>query len=238
MKMNPWTVLAGALLAGVGAVLPAAVAIAQATPATGLLEQVISAMGGRERLQRVDTLVYTGFGQDAYMDGGGNITADLNSPPKWRAIADAQRSIDLGSHRAVLQQRRAPMFPFAAPFGLNWNRASSQQSGAELLDHPLFDGAVEPSARGPVRVHDAPRPERGDEGRVLADDVVPERLELLLERRARRPGSMLQIEGHRRSASAEKFGGPRYARSAPDAIAGDPRAALRDDLDGAAARRS
>lgn len=157
MKMNPWTVLAGALLAGVGAVLPAAVAIAQETPATGLLEQVINAMGGRERLQRVDTLVYTGFGQDAYMDGGGNITADLNSPPKWRAIADAQRSIDLGSHRAVLQQRRAPMFPFAAPFGLNWNRASSQQSGAELLDHPLpaVRAAMESGARlGSVTVEE------------------------------------------------------------------------------------
>ena len=79
-------------------------------------------MGGRDRLQRIDTLVYTGFGQDAYMDGGGNITAEANVPPKWRAIADAQRSIDLKSRRALLQQRRAPMFPFAAPFGLNWNR--------------------------------------------------------------------------------------------------------------------
>jgi glyoxylase-like metal-dependent hydrolase (beta-lactamase superfamily II) len=29
------------------------------------------------------------------------------------------------------------MFPFAAPFGLNWNRTSSLQTGAELLDHPL-----------------------------------------------------------------------------------------------------
>ena len=94
-------------------------------PPRRLLEQVAAAMGGRERLQRIDTLVYTGFGQDAYMDGGGNITADVNAPPKWRAIADAQRSIDLKSRAAVLQQRRAPMFPFAAPFGLNWNRRLS-----------------------------------------------------------------------------------------------------------------
>src|SRR5690606_25517124 len=28
-------------------------------------------------------------------------------------------------------------FPFAAPFGLNWNRAATQQGAAELLDHPL-----------------------------------------------------------------------------------------------------
>ncbi len=130
---------------------------AQQTPAARLLEQVATAMGGRDRLQRIDTLVYTGFGQDAYMDGGGNITAEANVPPKWRAIADAQRSIDLKSRRALLQQRRAPMFPFAAPFGLNWNRASSLQTSAELLDHPLpaVLAALDPAARlGAVSVED------------------------------------------------------------------------------------
>jgi Metallo-beta-lactamase superfamily len=132
-------------------------AFAQQSPAARLLEQVADAMGGRERLQRVNTLVYTGFGQDAYMDGGGNITADLNAPPKWRAIADAQRSIDLKARAALLQQRRAPMFPFAAPFGLNWNRASSRQAGADLLDHPLpaILAALDPASRlGPVSVEE------------------------------------------------------------------------------------
>ena len=124
MKSHEWlrilhAVVVAAMLAGVGAP-----AFAQQTPAARLLEQVATAMGGRDRLQRIDTLVYTGFGQDAYMDGGGNITAEVNAPPKWRAIADAQRSIDLKSRRALAQQRRAPMFPFAAPFGLNWNRTS------------------------------------------------------------------------------------------------------------------
>jgi Metallo-beta-lactamase superfamily len=122
---------------------------AQQGPAARLLEQVATAMGGRERLQRIDTLVYTGFGQDAYMDGGGNITAELNVPPKWRAIADAQRSLDLKAGRALLQQRRAPMFPFAAPFGLNWNRNSTLQVRAELLDHPLpaVLAALDPAAQ-------------------------------------------------------------------------------------------
>lgn len=114
-----------------------------------LLQQAATAMGGRDRLLGINTLVYTGFGQDAYMDGGGNITAEQNAPPKWRAIADAQRSIDLAAQRALLQQRRAPMFPFAAPFGLNWNRGASAQAGAELLDHPLvaIRAALDPAAR-------------------------------------------------------------------------------------------
>ena len=124
-------------------------ALAQQSPATRLLEQVADAMGGRDRLLHIDTLVYTGFGQDAYMDGGGNVTAEANAPPKWRAIADAQRSFDLKSHRALLQQRRAPMFPFAAPFGLNWNRGSAVQTRGELLDHPLpaVLAALDPATR-------------------------------------------------------------------------------------------
>ena len=124
-------------------------ASAQQSPAQGLLDQVATAMGGRERLQRIDTLVYTGFGQDAYMDGGGNITAEVNAPPKWRAIADAQRSIDLKARRALMQLRRAPMFPFAAPFGLNWNRSSAPQQAGDLLDHPLpaVLAALDPAAR-------------------------------------------------------------------------------------------
>jgi len=128
------------------AVVPA---VAQQAPAAQLLDQTVAAMGGREKLLGLRTLVYTGFGQDAYMDGGGNITAEPNVPPKWRAIADAQRSIDLKAGRALLQQRRAPMFPFAAPFGLNWNRASTTQAGAELLDHPLpaVLAALDPAAR-------------------------------------------------------------------------------------------
>lgn len=123
-------------------------AAAQQSPAQRLVDQVATAMGGIDRLRGVQTLVYTGFGQDAYMDGGGNITAEANAPPKWRAIADAQRSVDLRSRRALLQQRRAPMFPFAAPFGLNWNRTATQQGSAELLDHPLpaMLAALDPAA--------------------------------------------------------------------------------------------
>jgi glyoxylase-like metal-dependent hydrolase (beta-lactamase superfamily II) len=147
--MNKW--LKTAWLAALAASLAgiSAPALAQQTPAARLLDQVAAAMGGRERLQRIDTLVYTGFGQDAYMDGGGNITAELNVPPKWRAIADAQRSVDLRARRALLQQRRAPMFPFAAPFGLNWNRTAALQTGGELLDHPLpaVLAALDPAAR-------------------------------------------------------------------------------------------
>ena len=149
--------LRNACIVALAAICLASTAHAQQSAAARLLEQVTDAMGGRDRLQRIDTLIYTGFGQDAYMDGGGNVTADVNAPTKWRAIADAQRSIDLKARVAVLQQRRAPMFPFAAPFGLNWNRTPSRQAGADLLDHPLpaVLAALDPGARlGAVSVEE------------------------------------------------------------------------------------
>ena len=149
--------LRNACIVALAAICLASTAHAQQSAAARLLEQVTDAMGGRDRLQRIVTLFYTGFGQDAYMDGGGNVTADVNAPTKWRAIADAQRSIDLKARVAVLQQRRAQMFPFASPFGLNWNRTPSRQAGADLLDHPLpaVLAALDPGARlGAVSVEE------------------------------------------------------------------------------------
>jgi hypothetical protein len=147
-------VLAGAALVATLAGFAVPV-FAQQTPAAGLLEQVATAMGGKERLQRIGNLVYTGFGQQLNQDGGGNISGEENAPPKWRAVADAQRSFDLKARRAVSQERRSPMFPFAAPFGMNWNRTASLQTGADLLDHPLpaVLEALDPAAKlGPVTV--------------------------------------------------------------------------------------
>lgn len=121
-----------ALLAGI-----CAPAFAQQEASARLLQSVADAMGGKDRLQRIGNMVYTGFGQQAYQDGGSNVTGDVDAPPKWRALADVQRTFDLASGRALLQERRSFMFPFAAPFGLSWDRISTPQTGATLLDHPL-----------------------------------------------------------------------------------------------------
>lgn len=112
-------------------------ASAQPEAAQRLLESVAEAMGGRERLRNVDNVVLTGFGQQLYFDGGGNVSGDINAPPKWRAVADAQRTFDLRNERAVNQERWSFMFPFAAPFGHSWTRNATLQTGADMLDHPL-----------------------------------------------------------------------------------------------------
>ncbi|MEP7313651.1 MAG: MBL fold metallo-hydrolase [Pseudomonadota bacterium] len=121
--------------------------------ATRLVESAAAAMGGKERLQRVGNFTLTGFGQRAYMDGGGNVTGDVNAPPKWQGVIDARRTFDLGQNRALNQERRSQLFPFAAPFGINWSRTTVLQTGAELMDHPLpaILEALKPGARlGPV----------------------------------------------------------------------------------------
>src|SRR5690606_14786167 len=114
-----------------------ATASAQQDAARGLLESAAAAMGGLERLQSLESFALTGWGQQLYFEGGGNVSPDPNAPPKWRAVADAQRTFDLRNERAVNQERRSYMFPFAAPFGHSWARTDTLQTGADILDHPL-----------------------------------------------------------------------------------------------------
>ncbi len=103
--------------------------------ARALLEAAAGAMGGLERLERLDNFVMTGFGQ-RYASNG-NISADPNSPPKWQAIAESERYFDLHHGRALNRERASNMFPFAAPFGMSWNARERVQTGLGALDHPL-----------------------------------------------------------------------------------------------------
>ena len=106
-------------------------------PARAVLEHAAEAMGGLERLQALDNVVLTGFGQRVYFQGGGFLTGEEHAPPKWQAVTDAQRTFDLPAERALNQERRAQEFPFAGLFGLNFARNATVQTGDLLLDHPL-----------------------------------------------------------------------------------------------------
>jgi len=128
----------GASLLILAAALGAARAAAQeANPARAILEQAAEAMGGLERLQSLDNVALTGFGQRVYYGGGGFLTGELRAPPKWISVTDAQRTFDLPGERALNQERRGMEFPFAGLFGLNFARNAAVQTGDLLLDHPL-----------------------------------------------------------------------------------------------------
>ena len=129
--------LMGASLLCLAAVLGAPAAAQTADPARAILEQAAEAMGGRERLQSLDNVVLSGFGQRVYYQGGGFITGENRAPPKWIAVTDAQRTFDLPGERSLNQERRSMEFPFAGLFGLNFARNATVQTGAALLDHPL-----------------------------------------------------------------------------------------------------
>ena len=131
--------------------------LAQDNAARDLLLSVADSMGGLERLRSLDNVILTGFGQRVYQDGGGNSTGDVNAPPKWRAIADAQRTFDLQNQRALEQERGSYMFPFAAPFGHSWARTATLQTGPSMLDHPLpaLLAALDPTTElGAITVED------------------------------------------------------------------------------------
>jgi glyoxylase-like metal-dependent hydrolase (beta-lactamase superfamily II) len=144
------------LLAAAGAAASfCGTAASQPASARALLEQSAEAMGGLARLQSLDNVVLTGFGQYMSQLGGGNLSPDPHAPGKWQAATDAQRSFDLKNERALYQDRRESMYPFANPG--NPNRSSQIQTGIAVLDHPLTAllEALDPETKlGGVRTED------------------------------------------------------------------------------------
>ena len=127
---------------------------AHAQDARALLDAAVVAMGG-ERVQQIDTLVMTGFGQRYNFNG--NTSADPNSPPKWQALATSERYFDLRGERALVRERATNMFPFAAPFGMSLDTRERVQTGTALLDHPLSAlraALARPTQLGAVTVED------------------------------------------------------------------------------------
>lgn len=153
MRQHRWALLA---ITFVGAVAGSG-ASAQPMSARALLEQAAEAMGGLERLERLDNFVLTGFGQYLNQQGGSAPSPDPRAPAKWQAANDIERSFDLGNGRALNRDRRSLLFPFAIAAGYSWDRTSQVQTGAAMLDHPLpaLLEALDADTRlGPVRTED------------------------------------------------------------------------------------
>src|SRR5262245_53805906 len=106
--------LRSVLSIGLAATLAASPAWSQPIGARALLEQAAAAMGGLERLRNLDNVVVTGFGVYASQQGGGNLSPDPRAPSKWQTAHDLQRTFDLQNERALIQERRSSLFPFAA----------------------------------------------------------------------------------------------------------------------------
>src|SRR5438552_17247297 len=76
-------------------------AAAQQQPqaAIRLIAGAADALGGRDRVLAVKTIVLEGYGEAAYQNGGGNISASPDAPQKWVSIPEYQKTIDLEHRR-------------------------------------------------------------------------------------------------------------------------------------------
>ncbi|HXS79847.1 MAG TPA: MBL fold metallo-hydrolase [Gammaproteobacteria bacterium] len=141
----------------VGAVVAIAAGAAQAQPTSAreVLEQAAAALGGLQRLQGLDNLVMTGFGQYVNQQGGSALSPDPRAPLKWTVAHDAERIFDLKNERALNRDRRGNLFPFAAE--QSPERVSRAQTGVAALDHPvpaLLEALDAETRLGPVSTED------------------------------------------------------------------------------------
>src|SRR6516165_11492768 len=146
-SVSYWTGLSLAVL-----VYPGGPLIAQGQPnrrpagggsARSIVEQAAEALGGAARVRAVRNITLTGYGQYAYMFGGGRITGSPDAPEKYIAANDLRRVYDLEHGRFQQLERRNMLFPFLAAFGHSF-----------ALNNLVLDGDLAFDVNGdrPVRI--------------------------------------------------------------------------------------
>ena len=98
------------------------VATASAAPAvadagSSVIKQAAEALGGIDRVRSAKNITLVGYGQYAYMFGGGRISASPDAPEKYQAANDLRRVYDLENGRFQQLERRNMLFPFLGLFG-------------------------------------------------------------------------------------------------------------------------
>jgi hypothetical protein len=113
------------------------------TSAREVVNQAVTALGGKERVQSIKNITLAGYGQYAYMFGGGRISGSPDAPEKYQAANDLRRVYDLEHGRFQQLERRNMLFPFLATFGHSF-----------ALNNLVLDGDVAYDVNGdkPVRV--------------------------------------------------------------------------------------
>jgi glyoxylase-like metal-dependent hydrolase (beta-lactamase superfamily II) len=112
------------------------------TTAKEAIDAAAAALGGADRILKLRNITLIGYGQYAYQNGGGNITALPGAPQKFIAANDYRRIYDLEHGRMRHLERRNDLFPFAAYGGHDF-----------ALQDQVLDGSVayNVTAKGAVR---------------------------------------------------------------------------------------
>jgi glyoxylase-like metal-dependent hydrolase (beta-lactamase superfamily II) len=95
----------------------ALLARAQQRQAEDVITRAAEALGGAGRLRSVKTIAIAGYGETAYMNGGGNISASADAPQKWISVPEYEKVIDLEHGRMRVRQRNHQNFVFAGVAG-------------------------------------------------------------------------------------------------------------------------
>jgi glyoxylase-like metal-dependent hydrolase (beta-lactamase superfamily II) len=82
-----------------------------------VIMRAAEALGGAPRLRAVRNITVAGYGEAAYMNGGGNISASPDAPQKWVSIPEYEKTIDLEHGRMRVRQRNHQNFVFAGAAG-------------------------------------------------------------------------------------------------------------------------
>src|SRR5690242_125160 len=101
----------------VGVVASALLAGAQQRRADDVVARAAEALGGTGRLRAVKTITVAGYGENAYMNGGGNISASVDAPQKWVSVPEYEKTLDLEHGRMRVRQRNHQNFVFAGVAG-------------------------------------------------------------------------------------------------------------------------
>ena len=105
---------------GISVLVVASVALSGAQPrnaSTAFVTKAAEALGGAARLRAIKTITVSGYGEAAYMNGGGNISASPDAPQKWISIPEYEKTIDLEHGRMRVRQRNHQNFVFAGLAG-------------------------------------------------------------------------------------------------------------------------
>ena len=141
------------LVAAAGTAMAISVRAQDTSPELGLVARAATALGGRERVMALKTLQIVGYGELAYMNGGGNISADPAAPQKWQKVLEYTRTIDLEHGRTRVQQRVKMDFVFASTAGqLGLNRTNETLDGD--VAYNIGGGALAAASTG------TPQPQR------------------------------------------------------------------------------
>ncbi|HYR82929.1 MAG TPA: MBL fold metallo-hydrolase [Terriglobia bacterium] len=121
------------------------------TPEVNVIARAAEALGGKNRILALKTLTIHGYGQQAYQNGGGNITASPDAPQKWVNVNGLQRTIDLEHGRMRLQQRLVQDFVFAYARNMNGDTRVHQVLDGDIAYNIGADGRPVRAAEAAVR---------------------------------------------------------------------------------------